>query len=145
MSPFSICFLTNPSSENGGAADSLEGSTPRHFRAPFPVTKGGCTLWTNNQPLRDERIDTFGDVSSWIYGKRIRQFSEFHLNGRNRLSFTIWSYWWNQVFEAHFGLPMDDQTFRNIIQWVSQWKSIVKHHYLEKNNHQLKPSNPKEL
>jgi len=58
MSPFSICFLTNPSSENGGAADSLEGSTPRHFRAPFPVTKGGCTLHlVDQQPTTERRTD----------------------------------------------------------------------------------------
>ena len=71
--------------------------------------------WTNNQPLRDERIDTFGDVSSWIYGKRIRQFSEFHLNGRNRLSFTIWSYWWNQVFVQ-------------LVLKTNGWSNFPKHH-----------------
>ena len=33
---------------------------------------------------------------------------------------------------SSFWKPMDDQTFRNIIRWVSQRKSIVKHNFLGK-------------
>lgn len=86
---------------------------------PFPVTKGGSLdLVDNNQPLRDERMDTFGDVSSWIWwGPTGKGFVDVH-------SFTWMAATdWVSPYGVIGGIKSS-----KIVLKTNGWSNLPKHH-----------------